>query len=36
MMGKFTVVGELLRVAGVPEVAEVVAGVVAEVAVVRV
>jgi len=29
MIGKFTDVGELLRVAGVPEVAEVVAGVVA-------
>jgi len=35
-MGKFTVVGELLRVAGVQEVAEVVAGVVEEVAVILV
>jgi len=35
-MRKFTIVGELLRVAGVPEVAEVAAGMVEEVAVVRV
>jgi len=35
-MGMFTVVGELLRVAGVPEVAKLVAEVVEEVLVVRV